>query len=223
MNQFRRKLSYANIAATLALVFSMSGGALAASHYLINSTKQINPKVLKQLRGYTGKRGATGPRGVRGATGAKGTAGAKGAKGAKGAAGAKGATGAMGPAGQSALSPLVSGQSESGDYGIRPANATTTGNIGESLTFPVPLAAGTPKWEVTATAAPTAHCPGPGRAERGYLCFYSTERTGVAVPTVRDMEEVAKPAGTGRFGFDMTWSLTAGNASDIGTYTVTAP
>ena len=35
----------------------MSGGALAATHYLINSKKQINPKVLKQLKG---NKGATG-------------------------------------------------------------------------------------------------------------------------------------------------------------------
>jgi hypothetical protein len=32
----------------------MSGGALAAKRYLINSTKQINPKVLKALKGNVG-------------------------------------------------------------------------------------------------------------------------------------------------------------------------
>ena len=56
----RRRLSYANVTATLALVFAMSGGAMAANHYLITSTKQINPKVLKKLTGKTGKTGATG-------------------------------------------------------------------------------------------------------------------------------------------------------------------
>ena len=50
-----KRLTYANVAATLALVLAMSGGALAASHYLINSTKQINPKVLKKLKGATGR------------------------------------------------------------------------------------------------------------------------------------------------------------------------
>jgi hypothetical protein len=30
----RRHLSYANVVATLALVFAMTGGAFAASHYL---------------------------------------------------------------------------------------------------------------------------------------------------------------------------------------------
>jgi hypothetical protein len=32
MNSLRKHLSYANIVATLALLFAMSGGALAASH-----------------------------------------------------------------------------------------------------------------------------------------------------------------------------------------------
>ena len=45
----RGRLSYANVVATLALVFSMSGGALAAKHYLLSSTRQISPKVLRSL------------------------------------------------------------------------------------------------------------------------------------------------------------------------------
>ena len=61
----RKHLTYANVAATLALVFAMSGGALAAKHYLINSTKQINPKVLKKLRGAKGTTGASRPRRAR--------------------------------------------------------------------------------------------------------------------------------------------------------------
>jgi len=67
MKTLRRHLSYANVVATLALVFAMTGGALAASHYLINSTKQISPKVLKKLkgnRGAAGARGLAGPRGL---------------------------------------------------------------------------------------------------------------------------------------------------------------
>jgi hypothetical protein len=74
-SSIRRHLSYANVAATLALVFSMSGGALAAKHYLINSTGQINPKVLKKLRGRAGPPGLTG---IEGPTGPSGLAGAPG-------------------------------------------------------------------------------------------------------------------------------------------------
>lgn len=49
MRTLRRHLSYANVTATLALVFAMSGGALAAKHYLVNSTKQLNPAVIRSL------------------------------------------------------------------------------------------------------------------------------------------------------------------------------
>jgi hypothetical protein len=88
----RKRLSYANVVATLALVFAMSGGALAANSYLINSTKQINPKVLKKLTGKPGKNGAAGANGADGAAGANGPQGPKGAEGSEGAKGTDGAT-----------------------------------------------------------------------------------------------------------------------------------
>jgi len=81
----RRHFSYANVVATLALFFAMSGGALAAKHYLINSTKQINPKVLKKLKGNSGKTGPAGPAGAAGATGPAGANGTNGTNGANGA------------------------------------------------------------------------------------------------------------------------------------------
>jgi hypothetical protein len=81
-----RHLSYANVAATLALVFSMSGGALAAKHYLINSASQINPKLLKKLRGPAGMRGAQGPAGVTGLRGPDGQQGRPGPEGREGRA-----------------------------------------------------------------------------------------------------------------------------------------
>jgi hypothetical protein len=77
----RRHLNYANVVATLALVFAMSGGALAAKHYLINSTKQINPKVLKSLKGNTGAAGAPGAQGKEGPSGKEGSQGKEGKEG----------------------------------------------------------------------------------------------------------------------------------------------
>ena len=47
----RKRLTYANVTATLALVFAMTGGAYAAKHYLITSKAQISPKVLKRAAG----------------------------------------------------------------------------------------------------------------------------------------------------------------------------
>lgn len=89
----RTHLSYANIVATLALVFAMSGTAVAAKHYLLNSTKQINPSVLKKLRAAAGGQGATGPSGSRGEKGEKGSRGERGLK------GERGLMGEVGPAG----------------------------------------------------------------------------------------------------------------------------
>jgi hypothetical protein len=59
-----------NLVAWLALFVALGGTSLAASHYVISSTKQINPKVLKKLKG---NRGPAGPTGSTGATGATGT------------------------------------------------------------------------------------------------------------------------------------------------------
>jgi collagen triple helix repeat protein len=80
----RKRLNYANVTATVALFFAMTGGAVAAKHYLINSTKQINPKVLRALKGKNGKNGAAGTTGSPGAPGAPGKEGQAGKNGANG-------------------------------------------------------------------------------------------------------------------------------------------
>src|SRR5450759_4018195 len=89
-SRIRRRITYTNVAMTLALVFAMSGGAYAASKYLITSTKQISPKVLKALKGKTGTNGTNGINGVNGAAGAQGPQGAKGDTGGAGSPGANG-------------------------------------------------------------------------------------------------------------------------------------
>jgi hypothetical protein len=143
----RRRMTYANIAATLALVFAMSGGAYAASRVLITSTGQIKPSVLKQLKGKAGTNGAqglTGPAGPAGATGAAGPAGATGAIGPAGATGATGATGKEGPKGKegspwTAGGTLPSGKSETGAW----AGSGSSGDITNRVllaSFAIPLA-----------------------------------------------------------------------------------
>ncbi len=82
-SRMHKRLTYANIAMTVVLVFAMSGGALAASKYLITSTKQISPKVLKQLKGKAGPAGAAGATGAQGPQGPGGN-GQNGTPGANG-------------------------------------------------------------------------------------------------------------------------------------------
>ena len=77
------------LVATCALVvLGLAGTAAAASHprYVIRSTKQISPKVLKQLRGKSGSKGVAGPQGPAGTngTGANGAAGPQGLPGIPG-------------------------------------------------------------------------------------------------------------------------------------------
>jgi hypothetical protein len=69
------KLSPATAIAMLALFFAIGGTAFAAHHYLVTSTSQIKPSVLKALRGQTGPAGPAGQAGATGATGAPGPAG----------------------------------------------------------------------------------------------------------------------------------------------------
>lgn len=213
MQSVRRHLNYANVVATLALLFAMSGGALAAKHYLINSTNQISPKVLKKLKG---RAGTTGPRGAGGSPGASGP---------QGATGTQGAQGAKGSPGQSALSPLPSGQSESGNYGVRTGSAAGT-HIDTVVTFPVPLAAGIQESNVVYTKAgtPVAHCSGPGHADPGFLCIYSRASEDVDTPpnVFSPDPTAATEKNLGRLGFQMEYLTKASEANDAGTYTVTA-
>ncbi len=83
----RRRMTFANVGMTVALVFAMSGGAFAAGKFLITSTKQISPKVLKSLQGKAGPAGSQGLAGSAGAPGPKGDAGAAGANGVNGSNG----------------------------------------------------------------------------------------------------------------------------------------
>jgi hypothetical protein len=89
----RRHLNYANVVATFALVFAMSGGALAATHYLITSKSQIKPSVYNALKGKPGAAGAAGKAGVTGATGPQGPTGATGPQGPGGSNGSNGSNG----------------------------------------------------------------------------------------------------------------------------------
>ena len=83
-----RRLVVATFAfALLSMLLTLGGSADAKSKYVITSTKQIKPKVLKQLAGAAG---AVGPQGAAGAVGPEGPVGAVGAVGPQGLTGPPG-------------------------------------------------------------------------------------------------------------------------------------
>jgi hypothetical protein len=94
-----RKPSPAIVIASTALLVALGGTAIAAHHYLITSTSQIKPSVLKSLRGKAGPAGLQGPAGIHGLAGPGGAAGTRGPEGARGPEGSAGTAGTSGPKG----------------------------------------------------------------------------------------------------------------------------
>jgi hypothetical protein len=209
-SRIRRGLTFANVAMTLALVFAMSGGAFAASKYLITSTKQIKPSVLKQLKGKTGPTGKEGPKGANGTNGTNGEKGAPGTNGNPGANGKSVVAGVElggtncaeggsnfevegsatkyyacnGKEGSpwTASGILPSGKTEKGAWGV-----ISSGFALASITFTIPLsAAPTPNY-VTVTewngGTPPTACRGTAEeptATAGNLCVYETSTAGTS-------------------------------------------
>jgi hypothetical protein len=124
----RRRVTFANVGVVVALVFAMSGGAYAASKFLITSTKQISPKVLKSLKGSTGPAGPAGPTGVTGPAGPAGVAGPAGSAGGKCE---KGEAGSNGVSVASVESKSKVGPCKEGGSEFRSAGGTTYACNGE--------------------------------------------------------------------------------------------
>jgi hypothetical protein len=102
VSRVRRRLTYANVISTLALVLVVGGGsAVAASHF---GKESIGTRALKKEAVTPAKLSAaskaalTGPAGAKGATGATGATGPAGPAGTPGTPGAPGAPGAPGTA-----------------------------------------------------------------------------------------------------------------------------
>jgi hypothetical protein len=240
----RLRVSPTTVIATLALVFAMTGGAYAAKKYLITSTKQISPSVLKSLQGKAGPAGANGAPGAQGAqgpagpAGSQGTAGAAGVKGETGAPGVKGekgqngATGSTGATGTTGFTEtLPSKKTETGTWGARTAGAQTA-YVPISFALPVDPA---PAFVYVGTEESKSGegCPGIApdglpQAAPGKLCVYA----GVAIPalipsslTIEEEEQgsgiKATPSGVGPAGTVLSFSCASVCAMN-GAWAVTA-
>jgi hypothetical protein len=236
------RVNATSVIAVLALVFAMTGGAYAASKYVITSTKQISPKVLKSLRGASGKAGANGANGVQGPAGPAGSAGAGsagpvgpvGPAGPAGAPGAKGAAGPTGPEGNIKAT-LLKGATETGSWTAQVSPGNTTANAFSSISFAIPLESALDKEHVFfVEPESTAHekeCPGSVEdplAEKGDLCVYAHIMASVlpAEGVIHDPSSSENSAGNGaaRTGAFLTFAPegTEGGVA-WGTWAVSAP
>lgn len=187
--RIRRRVTYANVVVTFALVFAMSGGAYAAGRYAITSTRQISPKVLKSLKGANGNTGPAGPAGAQGSAGPAGAQGPAGAKGETGTTGEKGEPGTPGKPGEpgnegspwTAGGTLPSEKTEKGTWTITvppPVEVEpgfTTSLDRAPISFNIPLEAA-PTAVYLKTGEKQTGCQGTAEeptAEPGYLCVYT--------------------------------------------------
>ncbi len=160
-SKLRVRLTFANITATMALIFAMSGSALAASHYLITSLGQIKPTVQKQLKGKTGP---AGPSGAQGAQGAAGATGPGGTAGATGPIGPEGKAGTAGAPGESVIiKPLSKGSPACEEGGAEFKVGVSTGRACNGTTGYTPTlpskATETGTWSFSAPEATAAVAP----------------------------------------------------------------
>lgn len=252
IGRVRRHVTPAGVIAVFALVFAMTGGAYAAKRYLITSTSQISPKVLKSLKGAAGKNGsngvagangATGPAGPTGPGGGTGAAGAQGSQGSAGTAGLKGEKGEKGDTGSPwpAGGTLPSNSTETGVWSAR-FEGVTEGTTISPISFAIPLKEGlgeaakhyVTKEEQEKGTGPAA-CPGLAEepaAAPGNLCLYQggTEApsgtTTLGVTVIAPPSSLGNPEGVGTSGA-VAYVHYEGTSPEIaeidGSWAVTAP
>jgi hypothetical protein len=190
-----KRPSPALVVSVIALVFSMTGGALAVQSYVITKIGQIRPAVLAQIRS---KAAAAQPTVVAGPAGAAGSS-------IVGPEGKQGATGLTGPQGESA----TGGRGPAGETGAR-------GEVGERGPEGRSGSAFEQVREYEATSAPLL--PGERRAEGiEARCPFGTREIGGGFEASEAQIHVYASAPAGDWG----WDVSAINESTTNTGTVT--
>jgi Collagen triple helix repeat (20 copies) len=255
MSRFARYINPATVIALVALVFAVTGGAFAATGggarvvAGVAKAKKKAPAGKPGPRGPQGPAGAAGPAGPAGAQGAQGAqgpagpAGSAGAKGEAGAPGAPGGEGKQGPPGTTGFTAtLPSKATETGSWAFIKRESEGLGSVRMPISFPIPLAAGTPGQPVIAEenvhflAKGEAGTPGAGcgsgtaekpEAEPGNLCVYTADNA-PAIPG-EGIFDSGLGEGTGGAGANGAYlvihveTFAGGSAQGNGTWAVTAP
>jgi hypothetical protein len=181
LSRFKRQFGVPGVISFVALVFAMSGGAIAAGHYVADSgaKKPSAPGKKKVVRGPKGPAGPRGPAGPQGPAG-------QGLRGPEGPAGPKGPEGSPWTAGGT----LPSGKSETGTWvaGVLGAEVEPgKGEGGSGISYGIRLALPATIHLIGKEKEGTEHaaeCPGTvglPLAARGSLCIYTAENQGLSL------------------------------------------
>jgi hypothetical protein len=205
LNAIRRNLSPPTAIAVVALVFAMSGGAIAAKNYAAGPAKASS-----QAKKAKVKRGPRGPKGKRGLQGLPGPQGPVGPQGPKGDTGDPWTAGGFLPSGASLGGTWIAG--------VGPELGFGKGAAAASISFGLPLQA-PPEIVIVKKGKEgeehAAECPGSAvvpKAAKGKLCLYTVQESGLEL-------QAAIPAPVGAI---LTYVGTPGTG-DAGTWAVTAP
>jgi hypothetical protein len=184
MRLFRRHLSYANVASTLALVFAMGGGAYAAlspvHDGVIHTCLRKSNGALRVVRAGArcGRRERALAFNQRGPVGPRGATGAPGVTGRTGATGKTGRTGAAGRSVTSATLGVGNATCPGGGSSFTTVSGTTSACNGVATSFASVDATGT----LAASRGVTAVQPGAGT---GVYCLKLSAAPSVGVASVR--------------------------------------
>jgi hypothetical protein len=205
MKRIGKRLSYANVAATIALFLALGGGAYAATQLPKNSigSRQIKKGSIqvsdlsraarKHLRGTTGDTGATGP---------------------------------QGPAGPTTTN-LPSGQTLRGVFNIDDVAGAKEQIAGGSISFGMTLPKAPLVEIVKPTDPPSANCPGSLKAPTagpGVLCVYEEITSNVSALAVCALECEPDTPSASPFGAELySHAINPGRFSADGSWAVTAP
>jgi hypothetical protein len=234
-----RHLTYANVLATAAMFIALGGGAYAAltgipdPQGVFHACVDTTTGALRIVKTSSSCRGARtvrrGHKRVHLAAELPVAWNQAGQKGAKGDPGQPGQSGPTGAAGRSALTPLRSGETETGLWGMGFQPAAINDVWRPYAAFPIPLPADLDSNHVIyVPGASATNCPGVGQAVPGYLCIYQQRLQGsVNQPVSGNIENPDNPigaVGAGAYGFAIYLVANGTTKVDIsGLYSVTAP
>lgn len=231
-----RRPSAAMVVAVVALVSSLTGGAVAATlitgsdiaknaiakkHIKANAVRSGKVKngtlLAKDFKAGQLPAGAVGPQGPQGIPGAKGDTGAAGANGTNGTNGTDGDDFTI-------ATTLQSGQTQKGLWGGW--GGSPVGNyLQDTVNFRVPLAAAIPSANVHYVGGANANCPGTSGdplAAAGHMCVYQVSKGNAT--HVNTFNTLTGGNGISVYGFSIYFTVdAAGAAHAYGTWAVTAP